>query len=274
MRSADRKVLMLGDSTVRHRSRKEEDKRQLFTLVAAQIDTELILVSHPARALDTFLAQVRYLDAARVKPALIIVPINLACFSPAWETRREYDFRRRNRMYLWPLTTRAMAVFKWPFESSAHLTRAETPVWIGGRKAGTLGSLLSGGAKDSADVGAARYRVRYATDVERSRQFAALEELAALGRKRHLNLLFYVTPINVQAMEKYAQPGDLAAVERGVGALWVRLAASGYRLSDLSSLASADEFDHPWWSPNEHLFAAGRQALADAVGSEARRLLH
>lgn len=274
LQHSDGQVVYLGDSVLTSVGAREEDKRPLHQLLAERLDRPLVVASHPANAMDTYRAQLAYLARSGARPALVVVPINLRSFSPPWESNPRYDFALTNRMYERPLLSRAAAVFKRSYTSPRRRRPGAQPVWIDGRRAGRLGAFRRlGRSRDDPAMIRALYRLNYATDVERSAGIAELRRLARVAAGWETPVLLYLTPIDFERLAIHVEPADVERAERNLARLAEIATAAGLAPLDLSHLLGAAGFHYPDWNPNEHLNAAARTALAEALAEHAQALL-
>lgn len=275
LHGSDGKVLYLGGSVLDSVNPSETNQLPLHAMVAIRVPEPVVAVAGPANALDTFHAQLAFLVRSGIEPRLTIVPINLRSFSPLWEFNPHHNFELENRMYAAPFLTRALAVFKWPFSRPEHDDTLAAPVFIDGERRGNVGDFVRTTAPRQWDdewIGR-RYRIHYCADVERSRRFQDLKALLALVERENLPVLFYLTPIDHQAMARFTTPEDRAVVDRNLARLRSVLAGARVPWLDLAYSLRARQFDHPRWGPNEHLNASGRTPTAAAIAREVRRLL-
>lgn len=268
LRSSDGRVLYLGDSVISAVARRDTDKRDLATMLADELGRDIVAVSHPANAMDTYFAQVEYVARTGVQPVVILIPINLRSFGPAWEATVSYNFTRKNEMYLHPLLTRARAVLKWSFTRPEHENPNAASVFVNGLKRGTIADVVPPGlGRDHPVAIRGRHLLAYATDIERTRSFGALARLALLGNEYSLTLLFYATPIDWQAAEEYLSAEESQVAGKNIAKLSVLLAETRHEILDLSHALSREDFVHPVWNPHEHLRDRGRLELAKALAA-------
>ncbi len=270
LRSADGKPLFLGDSVLHTAAMNEPDRRNLVRMLAKELETDIVRVSHGASGMDRYLAQVRYLLRAGVRPSSLVVLVNPRTFGPTAERNPSWSFALTNRMYTRPLLSRLQAVLKWDFGIPDEDEFLATEIRIGETVLGPLGALTRPGLEDPPDdVIRNRYLSRYATDIRTSSRLRDLAALARLTADAELPTLFYITPIDVQSMKQFLSAEEFGHVQQNIRTLRAVLRDTGATFLDLSTLLPGGDFDHPRADPHEHLRSTGRlkcvRKLAEAV---------
>lgn len=195
-------------------------------------------IAHPAYHLDLYLHYVRYIlrgarrasQSVDLLPHAIIVPINMRSFSPEWNMRPGYQFEEEKvTLALGPVLSRILSrslavlgAFEPPISQAAFLN---TMVYNGDTPIGTVADFERLTEEDALgelqretefayhdvlpseeDVGAMaqaltyRYMTRLTVD---HRQLQAMREIARLGDRAGVKILFYITPVNYQQGQRF-----------------------------------------------------------------------
>jgi hypothetical protein len=262
LQQSDGRFVYLGDSVVGHVNKHDARRLPLPQMLQARVNAGVVAANHPANTVDSFAAQLRYIEAAGARPRGVLVALNIRSLGPRWSSLPTFDFTFRNSMYLRPFSTRALAVLEWPFDRSIPRT---TTVYIGGKARGTLADRKTPGIRpDDAHLVRQVYRLLYATDLERSPKLTALDDLLETAKSFPAPVLFYVTPIDLVSIRDTLGTANGDLVSANLQKLFAKLDAAGVSWLDLSSSLPPEDFSYRSW-PNEHLRLSGRVAVADAL---------
>lgn len=264
-------VLYFGDSVVERVSRDDVDKRTLGEMVTERRGRERWLaVAHSAYHPGIYLALLRALQRMRHRPSLLIVPINLRCFSPQWDLRPAYQFADELRALehyvnegvlpgpITPVveTAEALAAYdahRVTYPSSPH------------DRIGIFRAIVERKAETEQDRVARLeqiFKFHYTHPLHRDhRRLVQLRELVDLALSMKIEVFTYLTPINHEAGVRYAGTSFRTECDTSVGTIRDTL---GDRLVDWTRLLPATAFVQPDIA-NEHLNAGGRIALAEAI---------
>jgi hypothetical protein len=252
------------------------------------------VVSWSAFRPDVYLSLCRVLAITRSRPRLLILPVNLRCFSPQWDRNPEFDFAREIAAIetfrrhpehgvprLTPTKDLPRSYWKW---REFRRTPVRYPVPAPERVAGFLEAIASRPA--DARTAEARWRqifvFHYLHPVaEEHRQLRFLEEtLRQLGELR-VPVLAYLTPVNHEAGVRLLGDAFVSQVSATVATVLRRMAdvaaavgalpgAPRPTVADWGFLLGEDCFFHRN-EPTEHLNERGRRRLADALAGLALR---
>ena len=265
LRGAGEGVLYLGDSTVF--TTKKRAAHGLAQALAREISLPVHSVARPGLAVDSFLAQLHYVAAAGVRPAAVLIAINLHSFGSIWESLPSVRFGRFNAAYVRPLEARALAVFKHRFgrpEAFEPDARWAELIGEGGEAAAEPldPSLLQGRSPDHLRR---RCVANYASDVERSQGLPVLDELLGFVVAQELPVLIYLTPLGLERIQQCMGAERVRDVRRNLDVLRGRLRGSGLAWLDLSGSLTSRDFAPPDFIPHEHLSRSGLTATAAAL---------
>lgn len=261
-------ILIFGDSTNWYTAEDDKDKRSISMMLKKMIPQYSIAsITHPAYHPDVYAAFCQYIVRQKNQPRVIVVPINMRCFSPEWDMNPHYQFVKEKiilegglrRIFYKPL--RLLNILK-------EVTRKEyleTPVYDGNRKVGQIKHIrgLNG-----------QFLLKYMYSLdERHRKVKSLLKIARLLSKNNIEVIFYLTPIDYQEGEKYFPGRFKKQLTHNTGFLVSLLSKEG--VLDLSMDLTSDYF--AWkkkGSVNEHLNQAGRQYVAEKLAKALRALYH
>ncbi len=286
------RALYFGDSVVERVSRDDENTNPLGQMVVDRLTHryDTCVVSYSALRPDGYLALSRVLSITRSRPCLVILPINVRCFSPQWDWNPSFDFARESASIeaycrapergiprLVPTNKRPVRFWKrWAF----HRKKVCYPL-SGIDRVGDFAKVI---ARKPTDVSAAQRRWReififhylhpLAAD---HRQMRALRRLLRHLRALDARVAAYLTPVNYQAGVRLVGEAFTAGVAETVSRVLSLMAEEGGEtpsgsreqplvVADWSVLLPEDCFFHRN-EPTEHLNEKGRRRLADAVAA-------
>jgi len=271
-------VVYLGDSTVNGIAQDDEDRRCLSAMVQDLLpDARVGVICHGGYHARVFEHQCSYMARTDNPPSVVIVPINLRSFSPVWDLRPAWQFEKEKfflrhdsslvRMFWRPLTIyRAVDVVPVSREEFAR-----APVYVGGGIIGTVAESGAGGfaVRPHADQFLSRYGYRLHRE---HRLLVALVNAGQTLVEKGITPVFYVTPIDYQAGERFHGSAFQEQVVENVATIQAALSEVGVTPVDLSSLCPSRMFCHGFII-NEHLDENGRSLLAVHVAEAARAAL-
>lgn len=283
-------VLYFGDSVIERVSRDDADATPLGQMVAERLAHryQSCVVSYSALRPDGFLALSRVLTLTPARPRLLVLPINIRCFSPQWDWNPAFDFSReiasidaycraphRGIPRLIPTNRLPISLWKrWAFN------RRRVQYSLGAfNRVGGFTKLI---AKGPTDTPAAEFRWRqifvfhYLYPLSaKHRQLHALRELLRNLKLLDIPVLCYITPLNYQAGARLLGEAFALGVSETVRKVLGLLSEEGGETATASEGARLVMAD---WSfrlpegcffhrnePTEHLNEHGRHQLADAI---------
>lgn len=246
------------------------------------------VISYSALRPDGFLALSKILAITPSRPQILVLPINIRCFSPQWDWNPAFDFSReiaairaygrapnRGLPRLIPTNKLQVRFWKrWAFQRK----RVRYPLGAFDRVAGFTKLI----ATQPTDPEAVEFRWRQILVfhylhplVAHHRQLDALRQLLQNLRSLAIPVVAYLTPVNYQAgtrllgeaftlgvSETVRKVLGLLSEEGGVVAPGTK--GAGLVMADWSFLLSEGCFFHPN-EPTEHLNAQGRRQLAEKI---------
>lgn len=273
-------VLYFGDSVVERISRDDADRRTLGELVVERMGgaEHCTCISHSAYHPAMFAALLRAVQRVQSQPRLVILPVNMRCFSPQWDHRPAYQF-----------TKEISAIERFIADPSAPQETVEPMVESREDLAAYDSISVRYPSSALSRIGDFRRIVESTPQTESERAYR-LEQifkfhythaltpghrklralLACCESIRDMNAraLLYITPINYQAGSRYAGPTFLPEYQRSVAVLLDALARyereGQVTVVDWSTLLESRYFVQPDIA-NEHLNYSGRMRLANEI---------
>ena len=265
-------VVFFGDSTLSPIAGVDEDTSSTPTLLDKQLDG--LTVGRYAQAgyhAEIFALFMDQLCSAPHPPQLIVVPINLRAFSPVWARdpgmqkavvaeRIRLDENRllRSIKPIW----RAVGG-----DSTALITRSDymrSPVFRGDEQIGVVGQLRNGTVDE-------QFIMNYFYTLKRDHpQVAALREIARKAADNAIGAVFYVTPIDYQAISPGIAAELVDRVGKNIALIESQLAPYAPTLVDFSFGLHSRHFYYER-HVNEHLKTGGRAAVAQQVAAAIRQ---
>lgn len=282
-------VLMFGDSALRQHGVCDRERLGTDEYLARAAQLAVYPVEHGAYSALMYREYARSIARAAVPPRLVLIPVNLRAWSPEWGDRPLYRFplrtayiRLRDGVGFAPLPVIA--------QLASDRDRAETRRWqdaevasFAGERLGRNGELareqlaadLDCGAPPASGAAAAVLRRKFlwhygSTARAAEAMSAALAETVGVLRAAGIDVLVYVTPVNVEEAAAYAGAALAAAIGERATAIGARVLAAGGRFVDLHDLLPAGRFIDKHLAC-EHLDETGRRRLAERLAAELRR---
>jgi len=267
-------VLCFGDSVLERVAREDADQRTLGAMLEHELPA--IAISHSAFQPQVYRQLLRAVQVMPRRPSVLVVPINIRCFSPQWDFHPEFQFERElaalERYIADPSDAAANVSIEFRPTDADREAYARRPVEYPGSSCKTIGDFIA--IRDaSPDTERARrlatiFEFHYMHPLEREhRKLRDLVAVTSLSRDLGLRTLFYLTPINHEAGVRHC--GAAFAERYAANASIVRELVE---LADLGQLVPSTEFIHPDIA-NEHLNQSGRARLAGEIVTRVRGLL-
>jgi hypothetical protein len=266
-------VLFFGDSVLERISNFDDDKRTLVDMLRSSVARDVYFANRPAFNPTLGVALMGVIGRLR-RPTLLVVEINIRCFSPQWDQNPSWAFQQElAAIDAWlddpaqPLRViedvRASAGFFEAFD--------RTPVNFELSKLAAAGQFRALAADRSHDLATNRDRARelfifhYTHRLVRShRKLVDLVSIAERATQLGIDLLLYLTPINSLAGEEYVGGEFRDIHNHNIRVLREALGPNGKAVLDLSTAFPRSAFFHPDL-PTEHLNQAGRSLLVSAL---------
>jgi pimeloyl-ACP methyl ester carboxylesterase len=275
-------VLYLGDSTL---------MLPVGEVTTGEILQELLperrvgQIAHPAYGLELFRDYAAHMNRHGASPQTLVVPINLRSFSPAWDMRPAFQFTKESKILamglLWArLLLRPLEVPGYFQPSISQKDFLDAPVYDGDVMVGQVRDFETLGAGEVLQEDAENaYREVQLEDEETAqavltyhymlnlqpdhRKLDAMVAVAELAAERGVNVIFYITPVNVEQGERFLGSRFTERFAENVQVVQSRLDAAALDGVMLLNLA----FDLPAYdfTDMEHLTEAGKEYIAEQV---------
>lgn len=275
-------VLYLGDSTL---------MLPVGEVTTGEILQELLperrvgQIAHPAYGLELFHDYAAHTNRHGASPQTLVVPINLRSFSPAWDMRPAFQFTKESRILAmglpWArLLLRPLEVPGYFQPSISQQDFLDAPVYDGDVPVGQVrdfetlgaGEVLQEDAENAyrevqledEETAQAVLTYHYMLNLEPDhRKLDAMVAMADLAARRGVNVIFYITPVNVEQGERFLGSKFAERFADNIRVVRSRLDAAALDTVMLLNLA----FDLPAYdfTDMEHLTEAGKEYVAAQI---------
>jgi len=264
-------LLFLGDSSVFRTGAGDVDHRSTAQMLAARRDVRLGVLQGGAQSADLWSLEVDELLRRDAGFGTVVAVVNLRSFSPSWDLEARYQFTAERRFLVTPPPLRAflkpLGVLKaFDRAPAREESFALAPVYDGLVQVG-LGRDFSDPAGTPEEKERKLLLLFYMATLRADhRKVRSLVALADRLREARVRAIFYVSPIDVEKGTEAFGTRFRQRVEENVRTLERELVPRGVELLDLSALLPDSHFSYTK-SPNEHLKAKGRLAVAEALAA-------
>lgn len=275
-------ILYLGDSTLWHPVGTQTTAAMVQERLPARRVSEL---SHAAYGMDIYQSYISYMLRQDVRPALVIIPINMRSFSPEWDQRPGYQFTREKRILAMgiPLTRlvgRPLGLFGGYAPAITQDEFLHSTVYAGSEPIGEVQEFEGSVGASPLEEGGGEQFVYYQevpddADFQRlltyyymeqispeHRKLQAMLDIAQALRAAQIEVIFYVTPVNVELGDVYVGENFRQQFAANVAVVKAALAAHEVELLDLSFDLAAYFF-----SDTEHLRQPGKRYIAERLAT-------
>jgi hypothetical protein len=248
-------------------------------------DRRIGQVAHPAYSLDLFYDYVVYMDRHGEWPDTLVMPVNMRSFSPAWDMRPSYQFEKERKILAMGLSSarlflRPLEIFGFFQPSISQQAFLDTPVYDGNVLVGrvrdfetlAVDEVVQGKTKNAyrevklEDQKTAQpvLTYHYMFNLEPDhRKLDAMIAVAELAAARGVNVIFYITPVNVEQGERFlGQPFSERFTHN------IRVVQSRFDAASLDNVTLLDlAFDLPSYDfiDLEHLTETGKEYIAEQI---------
>ena len=281
-------VLYLGDSTLLLPFGEVTTGEILQELLP---DRRVGQVAHPAYGLDLFYDYAVYAERHGGRATTLVLPINLRSFSPAWDMRPAFQFEKESKILAlglpWArLFLRPLDVFGFFRPSISQRDFLDTPVYDGDVRVGhvrdfeTLAAdeILQEDAENAyrevkledQETAQAALTYHYMYNLEPDhRKLDAMVAVAELAAKHGVDVIFYITPVNVEQGERFLGSEFSQRFADNIRVVQSTLDAASLDNVTLLNLA----FDLPAYdfTDLEHLTETGKEYVAEQLALAIQR---
>ncbi|RPI70598.1 MAG: hypothetical protein EHM45_24655, partial [Desulfobacteraceae bacterium] len=265
-------VIYLTDCTDYTLSKDDRDKRTVTQMLREMNhDRRIGNVAHAAYQVEIFLEFCRYIVKQENQPGVIIIPINMRSFSPQWDWNPHYQFEKEKILLKGGLPGRLLSAFYKPLRAFGYDLRAisreeylNKPVLDGPKQVGTIRDFETLPKKENRETDIRKKLFLYYMPALKPdhRKLKAMLEIPRLLKSQQIQLIFYLTPIDVETGEDYFPREFTLKLKQNTGLIKRLLLEQGVKVLDLSLDLRKDGFS---WEdrvfPSEQLNAKGRRYL-------------
>jgi pimeloyl-ACP methyl ester carboxylesterase len=242
-------------------------------------------VAHPAYGFELFYDYAAHMERHGASPQTLVLPVNLRSFSPAWDMRPAYQFAKERRILamglpLARLLLRPLEAFGFFQPSISQQAFLDAPVYDGDVLVGQVrdfetladDEILEEEAENTyrevkledEETAQAVLTYHYMLNLEPDhRKLDAMVAVAELAAGRGVNVIFYLSPINVEQGERFLGSKFTERFADNIGVVQSRLDAAALDRVMLLNLA----FDLPAYdfTDMEHLTETGKEYVAEQI---------
>lgn len=284
-------ILFFGDSVIHAVGQCDRGGAGIDLLLNRKIDNSMLTVQHNGYSPVMYREYARLLSIVKNKPKLVIVPVNLASFSDGWYKRPDFNFPLK-RLYIEYLYSGKIDVRKYAqyrffkkSEKDATLWKEEAVVY-GENNLGKLGHILKkssiGGNRLALECLKGDYGNIFGYQLSLQFQFnymnlvnsdhpmlVALKETIENLKNNGIEVLVYLTPVNVEDGVRYLGPPFKNRVAKSVDAIKKILEQSGVHYLDMTFLLDGKRFTGKSYS-SAHLDIYGRTFVSERLAEYIR----
>jgi hypothetical protein len=277
-------IIFLGDSSIFAEGNDDTDHRTIARMLQDMTPQwSLGSVTHPAYHIDIYLEFCKYIIRKQYRPAVIIMPINMRSFSPDWDRRPHFQYEIQKIILKGGLLKtillafyKPLVLFNYNFFTISQEEFMDSPVFFGQQQVGTVKDFNNSSyAKYSAKNMKNQLIFAYMYGLSQSPQHRKLKawvETARLLIRNNIKVIFYITPIDWEAGEKYLHGEFLKQLQQNTGVIKSLLSAEGVEVLDISTALPSNCFS--WFLyANEHLNQRGRRYVAEQLHLKLQQIL-
>ncbi len=271
-------VVLFGDSVSKRVAREDSDRRTLQKMVEQELYQKAIPANYFSGKGFHLRLFMHLISAMRVhdkKPDLVVVPINLRCFSPQWMYHPHWQFEKDIRKFCKKFKTPYIgANVKLP-ESSEEYWKMPISCYESNYSAvGDFMKIIKN--KDGLDENEILFRRRqlfiFHYLYKLSSENESLCSLKTLMKENGLNMLLYFTPLNYAGGEELLGRAFIEHVEENkkivMGAIARAQDVKNYiTVRDYAGLLDSSFF-FSRYDPAEHLNDKGRKRLSKLLAED------
>lgn len=274
---APAEISMFGDSVAERVSRRDNDSRTLAQMVSEAVAPQTLLaLTRSAHQPAIYEPLLRAMLLQPQRPRVLILPVNLRCFSPQWMLNPDWQFAQERNIlagYLAAPRSPFAAIDDVLHDAQAHRSFDATDVNYELSAARTIGDfkalIATKPVEDEQRLRRAReifvyhYTHQLRPDNER---LLALRSCLKLASDLVDRVVLYTTPINHEAGARCVGSRFNEIIHANVAVLKSTAGENGIELLDWSELFPESAFFHEDLA-TEHLNEVGRRELATRIAA-------
>jgi len=274
----DVEVVYLGDSTTIDIDKEDSDTRNLPTMVNDELAGHYVAAhSFAAYHGEVFEGYCRRIAKAENKPEAVIIPISMRSFSPAWDSKPEWQFEKEKfilkyNSYWAEALLVPLSVFRFvdlvPVDQNSY---EAMPVYFGEERAGIVGDYVNPIVDETDDEHFRKqFVLSYGYRLEKeNRKLDALRNSAEHLNEAGVVPIFYIVPLDFESGERWVGQKFSDQLEHNVQSVIEQFELLGIEVLDLSATVGSDSFDYDW-EVHEHIDEGGRRYVAEALSKKVR----
>jgi hypothetical protein len=260
-------LVWFGDSTLLRCAREDRDLRSVCALCANTKGLKILQIAGSGYHVEVFRDLLRV--ARPVSTRRWVVCLNVRSFLPQWQLNPQWH-HGSDGMFL-PALVGERTLLHTADEYRSMLVQVPG---FGSRSLVEYLLIAESSPRDTSLI-SQRLRflfgVHYGIAIESANpRIAALRELAAMLEAREAQVLYYFTPLNIDALRRYAHPDVEIILDANLDMLRQAVLAGGASGAEIRNYARAiDSFG--FFAPdipNEHLNERGRKLLAGQITTD------
>ena len=269
----------LGDSTNRSVSKSDIDKRAISTMIEDGIKQQVVTVSNGGQQLKLHKEYVEHFLGLNKKPDVIIIPINMRLFSVQTDTNPMYERKKETLLlrygFLGNALYKPLSVYTNYFNDvTSKNAWLNSDVYDFDKYSGKVNEFENESYKTSSPakmIKKVTYFYRFNLKKE-SANLKALNDICSLAKEQKQRVLFYITPIDVEYLDKIYS-GTAGLITKNIATIKKVTSSYGMPLIDLSHTIGSRDFN---WQvdiyPNEHMNERGRLFVAGSLLNELKKM--
>ncbi|MCB9757351.1 MAG: hypothetical protein H6753_02865 [Candidatus Omnitrophica bacterium] len=271
-------IVYFGDSTINWAPDSDVNRESMPGLLQRLLPTERIAkITHASYQMDVYQAYVEYMIRKGYHPKVVIIPINLRCFSPEWDQQPLWQFEKEKltlamKDTFWMKFYRPLAVFKIFEPRINRFAYEQTNVFDGSQLIGQVRDFDNASYQVySQEKMKNKLRFRYMYSLSKQhRKVQSMVRSAKLLKSAGIKPVFYITPVDWQTIEKNLGVSSVLRIEENVQVIRSALDEVDVPVWDLSRSLPSEDFswpedgDGPYY-PNEHLRLRGRMLVVKTL---------
>lgn len=277
-------ILFLGDSVVERIAWQDIDKRTIDRMLKDLLPSNkrVVCISQGAYHFNIYLNLLNLLRHMRHKPKLVILPINMRCFSPQWDLNPAWQFEEEIRaLQTYPETRKIPAIRinadAIPFPQTDWNTEFEFP-YTDLKRVEQFFNLTKNIPQDPEGKFYRRkqlYIFHYLNELHADhRRLTSFIKIMDLLKELKINVLTYITSINYQGAIRYVGEGFIERVRSNAdlvkGIVQPYIDSGQVCFLDLQEYLTSENFFH-MDELTEHLNQFGRIKIAQALAQEIKK---
>ena len=241
-------------------------KENLKALSVRSITRRRVLaIDNAAWHMGTHFAFCKYIAQSGKKPDTIIISINPSSFGPTWYQRPMYEFKKEifylsagpARIFLKPLR-----IFKLIKNRLTEEQFNQSPVYCDDKVVGIIRDYDCTNAKVTHEMIRRTLIMHYMEPLKPDHQrLKEMTRIVDILRELDINLIFYITPVNIQKGDAYLPGKFHERVSANTAVIKTVLQKHGVDVLDLSTSLPDAYFSRDVY-PNAHLAQQGRLFVA------------